>query len=381
TLLADLDESDLEKRAEEAQKRMALSKNLIRVEEKAKKPYVRSHAALSPEELKKKIKAFYDISEKAENVEKDDTFVKNLAENYALCDIADNMKRWIAEASEGGYLPKDANLVEIEKRIARFSQLKQFLDAQSALMKNPYYCYLKDEDVSYTSKQLDEIFESTKDDTLKDYLTHLKTLRSLSFSRKKGLKSTTETAEQMAKREVELLSTKAEKRGILERLSDEALHFHSQERFTDPNYERKFTRAVFEKALIHFDALKITDLHFKNLKDMTDNFAANKEYFTQAREMEQLLAWAVSHKMSPPDEQLIPLRAKIAAFTRLEELAHTMQHTVVCAKDIDNITIGELVSEAESLCQDHAQKGGYGEVPRLGLDLFKFEKAIRKSYL
>ena len=312
----------------------------------------------------------------------DAKFVENLEKNYFLCDAADNMKFWIREAADNGFLPDGVDINELQEKIILFEEVKQYLDTQKALMKNPYYMYFAKDDISYTDDELKTFIGKTKDSILKDYLTKVKTLRSLKFVRSKGVDSVSAHVKKQAKRMTEILTTKAEKKNLVASLSEKAMHFGEDPRFKDPNYDDRYTPELFRETWNRFKKLDFSQLHFKNVKDIVRYRDENQFIFDQVHDMEHLLMVAINRDNAPSDSDLISLRAKIDTFIQAEMVASKIQEKIFLKGDdfIDNMSYQDLEDDVYKGYKVDAERNNRLAPPMLGKNLEKHYKAMKTKY-
>ena len=376
-----LSESDIKKRAEKALERKKNAQGIMEYEA-AHVEAERKYAHLTREVFIGKIAKFKELRDKPFDMGSDEEFVKNLAANYSLCEAADYMKHWIDEAVELGYMPEDEDMAALQTRIATFAEVKEYLDAQKGLMKNPYYQYMARDDISYTDEEIKNLLDKTDNAVLKDYLTGVSIIRSLHFVRHKGMDSAKKHAEQQGKRMAEILATKEEKRGIIDRLSDKALQFAGNRRFLDKDYDARFTPKLLKEALGRFRDLKIENLHFGSLKDIAEHYDENEYAFEQVHDVEHLLFVAVQRGLAPADDALIELRAKIEAFTMAERMVADVQKKVLDNPDdlINGRTYKEFENEVFSGIKSETDLTERHEPPRIGGDLKKYLKSMTRRY-
>ena len=376
-----LSESDIKKRAEKALERKKNAQGIMEYEA-AHVETERKYAHLSREAFIGKIAKFKELRDKPFDMGSDEEFVKNLAANYSLCEAADYMKHWIDEAVELGYMPEDEDMAALQTRIATFAEVKEYLDAQKELMKNPYYQYMARDDISYTDEELKNLLDKTDNAVLKDYLTGVSIIRSLHFVRHKGMDSARKHAEQQGKRMAEILATKEEKRGIIDRLSDKALQIAGNKRFLDKDYDARFTPQLLEEALGRFRDLKIENLHFGSLMDIAEHYDENEYAFEQVHDVEHLLFVAVQRGLAPADDALIELRAKIEAFTMVERMVADVQKKVLDNPDdlLNGRTYKEFENEVFSGIKSETDLTERHEPPRIGGDLKKYLKSMTRRY-
>ena len=239
------------------------------------------------EMLKEKIDEFLnEVPDAAMALDTDENFARTLKSNYTLTMLAARMKKYVSDAVEGGYLPAGVNMKAIQKKIAGFEELKKYLDIRTKIVTSPYYKYCASEDVNYTDEQLDDFIRTyniSKDEAFKErnreliaYLENIRTFRKVKLNRKKGLASVKELAEERAKHEVEILKTRAEKREIINKLTEAALREKQNDMYHDPEYDDRYTREKLNESIAALESVKLSELHFGSLKDMTDHWEENE---------------------------------------------------------------------------------------------------------
>ena len=376
-----LSQSDLEKRAEEAIKRKARGQRIMEYE--ATHPVnEEKYEHLDKEGLALKIKEFKKMRSIPYDMDNDEKFVSNMARNYELCDKAEHMKKWLSEAVDGGYMPKGEDMAALQEKIATFTEVKEYLDAQKELMKNPYYRYFAKEDMTYTDFEIGQLLDGADDMQLKGYLTAVSTIRSLHFVRRKGMKSANSYAEERGKRAARIMATREEKRLLLDKISDNVLNLSGNRRFLDRDYDSRFTPELFNETLARFGELKIEDLHFGSLNDIVEHFEENQYIFEQVHDMEHLLFVAVQRGLAPADNELLKLHAKIEAFTMAESMASQVQNAAIV--NADKFIYDKTYEELEDGIYIDAKKETDGQLrhepPRIGCDLKKYLKSVTKHF-
>ena len=292
------------------------------------------------------------------------------------------MKHWIDEAVENGFMPEGEDMAALQAKIAVFDEIKRYLDAQADLMKNPYYQFMAKDDISYTDKELEHLRDRTENPVLKNYLSDVATLRGLHYVRSKGISSSAAHSKAEGKRQAEILATKNEKRELIEKLSDLALNMKPNKRFTDKDYDSRFTKKLFEESLARFKAMDIKDIHFAGVKDITEHFEENQYMFDQMHDLEHLLFVAVQRGLAPSDAELVELRAKIEAFTLAEDMMIQIQNRVL--KSPDDFVDKTSYKELEDGCYNSV-KNRYGceerlAPPKVGCDLDKYLKSMIRRH-
>ncbi len=253
---ASLSTRDKKKRVDAAMKRKANAAKVAEVEESMKGSEWK-HYDIDSDTFEKEVRGFMMLTESPFKMDKDDAFARNLKRNYELCETAFRMKKWVSDAVEGGYFPKGMDLVAVEAKIARYAELKEYLDTQKELMKNSYYQYMAKGDISYNDIQITRLKNATGNEELRNYLTIVQKLRSLSFVRRKGMDSVEKKSIAEGKRQAEILRDRAKKRQLVRTFSDEALKIQGNQNFRDNNYDAKFTEKAFTEALQNFRKLNV----------------------------------------------------------------------------------------------------------------------------
>ena len=377
-----LSPGDIKKRAEMAIKR---KKNAAAIEE-----YEASHGE-EPEEdiridkkaLKAKIKAFKKMRSEPYDMGNDEKFIANLEKNYRLCHDAEMMRRHIEAATEGGYMPEDEDVMALMTKIETYAEVRKYLDAQKNLMKNPYYQYMAKEDITYTDALIKRLLEKEdQPQVLVNYLNDVMTIRSLHFIRRKGMNSAAKHAQEAGKRAAEILKTKNDKRMIVEKLSDTVLNLEEDPVYTEADYDSRFTPELFKASLERFNALKIDDLHFASLKDITDHYEENRYIFRQTHDIGQQLMVAIQRGMAPSDSELIKLRAKIETINLVEKTVTTAQRTAISESDklVNEQTYEEFTDYIYEDVKRATDKIERTEPPYLGCDLNEYLRALTKEY-
>ncbi len=379
TRYADISEAKRNKRVNNAIKRQEAAAKIVEVEN------LRTNAVfeqfdIDRERFEKEIRGFMMITNEPFRMHDDESFAHNLQKNYELYEYASRMKKWVEDAVDGGYFPKDISLRKTEAKISRFFEMKEYLDIRKDLMKNPYYQYMAKEDVSYNDDQIRILINKTGNKTLKNYLTLVQKLRALSYVRKEGLqKSLRESSQKEGKRQTELLRTREEKRQLLRTFSEEALEIQGNKRFRDRDYDSRFTPEVFEEALNYFNKIEVKDLHFKSLKDIAEHFKENTRLFDETREFEHLLFVAVQRGQAPADAEMIRLRAKIKAFKSAEYMMNLMQYRLLRdpKRYLGQRTYEEFFEECRDDVKGLEPGGGY-PVPVPGMNMDSYYQSILK---
>ena len=378
---SDLSESDIKKRAQKALER---EKNAGKIKEyengQADEEPEYSH--IDRETLKKKIEAFKKLPSDPLDMDTDEKFVANLAENYKLCKAADLMKHWIEEASDNGFLPQDEDIEAIEEKIVRYGEIKKYLDTQKSLMKNPYYKYMAKADVSYTADDLEKLSKGTANETIRSYIKDVMTLRELHFVRSKGMKSLKDHARKQGKHEAEALATRNQKKDIVSRLSEGVLNIKGNKRFTDKDYDKRFTEELFKKRIDDLKKLDIKSIHFSGLKDITDHMDDNQFIFDQVHDAEHLLFVALQRGIKVSDDELIDLRAKIESVTMIERMVSAVRLEVISKADsfIQNDTFKDAENRVFNSIKQKIKPTGRPIPPEIGSDLEKYLKNVKKQF-
>ncbi len=377
---ASLSESKKNKRVNSAIRRQANAAAITAAEERMKgKEWV--HFEIDKERFEKEVRGFMMLTDEPFIMDKDEAFARNLERNYELCETAWRMKKWVSDAVDGGYFPKSMDLSAVEAKIARFAELKEYLDVQKELMKNPYYQYMAKGDISYNDEQIKKLKNGTGDVTLKDYLTKVQTLRGLSFVRKQGMDSVKTKAAKEGKRQAEILRTRAAKRQLIRTFSDEAMYITGNQRFRDRNYDTRFTQEAFEEALDNFRKLNVKDLHFKNIKDIADHFKENARMFDEAREFDHMLFVAVQRNLAPSDDEMIMLRSKIKAFKGAEYMMNSIQKDILQRPDrfLNEKTEKEFLMDHRSNIKTKTDPDAAYDMPMPGQDMDSYYKSVLKA--
>ncbi len=377
--LLELDGSDLKKRTDKALKRSVYVEQIreyedSRMEQDDRYPDV--------EELTAALKKFVKLPAEPYDLSTDEKFTANLARNYSLCDTALRMQKWVAAAVEGEYMPQGFDLSEIQTRIQEYLALKDFLDTQKELMKNPYYPYISKDDIRYSDSELEKLTEKTKGTDLKAYFTSLKKLRELPFMRDKGLKSVKERSMTEGKRMAKVLAEKNDKRRIISRIKEGASAFKGDRRFLDKDYDSRFSPELFDMVRNDFDKLNVTDLHFASIRDMADHFEHNLDVFKRASDMEHMLFLAVRNGVNIPDDELIKLRAKIRVFFNAQSSFGEIMRDMARQPEVYlNKTYDEIVNNKRQAIEKGVFPKTNEEPPLLpGMDLRKYHRNIVKQF-
>ncbi len=377
---ANLSQSDIKKRVEAAMKKKENAKKLAALEEETNLGKW-EHVELDKEAFLKHLRNFMMLTDRPFIMDKDEAFVRNLRRNYELCETAWRMKKWVSDAIAGGYFPKNYDLAEVETKIAKYAELKEYLDTQKELMKNPYYQYMAKKDVSYTDKQIDDLITKTGNEELKEYLTTVKKLRGLSFVRSKDMDSVQTKAEKEGKRQAVILQTRERKRQVLRIFSDEALEIRGTQRFRDKDSDAKFDALNFRNALENFRNLSLKDLHFKSLRDIADHYKENARIFAESREFEHLLFVAMQKNLVPAEAEMMKFRAKISAFKNAEYMMCEMQRNML--NDPENFLNGKTEQEFTEACRKrlkpHLMQDTAYDMPLPGMDMDSYYKQVYKA--
>ena len=122
-------ESDKNKRIKEAIKRESYAEQISQYEEnQGDSPEIIRGDVRDKEELKRKINEFMELTSKELDIDTDEKFVNNLAENYERCLKAETVKKMLDQAIEGGYLPDDMDTESVLNRAAGYEELKFYMD-------------------------------------------------------------------------------------------------------------------------------------------------------------------------------------------------------------------------------------------------------------
>ncbi len=283
------------------------------------------HRPMDRETFEKELRGFMMLTEHPFIMGKDEAFARNLKRNYELCETAWRMKKWVSDAVEAGYFPESYDLSEVEAKIARYEELKEYLDIQSELMQNPYYQYMAKKDFFYRSYQIEKMKNETKNEDLRAYLTAVQKLKALSFVRRKGMDSVEEKTLAEGKRRAEILRERTRKRRLVKTFSDEALELKGEPRLRDKNYDATFTEEAFREALDSFKKIDLKDLHFKDIRDIADHFKSNVRLFEEVRKFDRLLFIAAQKNLHPNDDEMMRLRAKLRVFKNAEYMMYEIQ--------------------------------------------------------
>ncbi len=323
----------------------------------------------------------------------DEHFAASLEKNYELTKKGAQMKKIVFDAVDGGYMPEGVSLEAIQKKIGSFEELKLYLDARVQVVTNPYYKYFAQKDVNYTDEQIHDFITqfNNKDADFKlvngellRYLTSIQALREQKFNKNKSLTSVAERSLKRAKRQVELLGTRAEKKQIIEKLSDYAMNYQGCERYQDKDYDKRYSREKFTAMLKEFETIKVSDLHFKSFKDMADNLKANEMLFAKARDMEHMLYVAAysEHLEGLGDDALLKLRAKIKTFDAMEKLSLNLQMEMLQNQEnsLDNDSYEDIWKKTVDNLNSSINYSDSRVYPKFGENLEKYYKSILKSY-
>ncbi|MCR5233841.1 MAG: hypothetical protein K6E53_08025, partial [Lachnospiraceae bacterium] len=378
----DMSASDIKKRAEAAIQRTINAQGVEAYEKEHQEHNRFKFTHINKEELAEKIATFKNMRAYPYDMDKDEDFVANLNANYMLCEAAEVMQFWIEEATEAGFMPQDENMIDLQQKIQFFAEVRQYLDTQKELMKNPYYKYLAKEDISYSDKDLEKIRveSAVKDENIKSYIDNVLKIRSLHFVRSHGVKSGTNYALEKARRATEILRTKQEKREMIDTLADNILSKTVNKRFADPNYDDRFTQKLFEDKLKSFKDLDLKEVHYADLRDILGHFEENNLIFERLHDFSHLLTVALNRGMKIPDNELIALRAKIQVLENVENMIYQMQDRIIKNPDqfVNDTTFKELAdAPIEGLNKEREKEAKY-EVPKVGTDLTKYLKSVTK---
>ena len=374
--------SKRDKRITEAIKRKNLAERITEYDSVHAQDNIKYFDA-DKKDLTKLLKQFMKLSGQAQDMSDDKKFVEHLEINYKFCETAEIIKKCIDDAVEGGYMPEGFDMEALQERIAGYKELKVYLDHRKELMKSPYYQYFASEDVTYTDDQIDIAIKYTEDAQLKYYMQNLKVLRSIKFKRDKGIASVSKRVSQTAKKEKELLKTRGEKRELLSKLEDHALNFRGNAAYHTKDYDARYTEELFRKRLAQFDRLKVSDLHFKNIKNIIDHFEENDRIFEQSRDFQNLLVNAVKNGVQIPDDRLLNLRAKIRVFTFAERFCYQLQRDMLSHREeiLHEKTYDEISNEIlNNLYNKSAWENEDGYPPVPGSNLEKYYNSMVKRY-
>ena len=375
-----LSERDKKKRVDAAIKRKANAAKLTEVEGGLQGLF-KTCEKLDKSTFEKALRGFMMLTERPFIMDKDDAFVRNLKRNYELCETAWRMKQWVSDAVEGGYFPKNYDLAAVEAKIARYFDLKEYLDTQKELMKNPYYQYMAKQDISYSDAQLERLKKNTGNEKLREYLTTVKKLRGLSFVRKKDMDSVMDRSVKEGKRQAEILRTRAEKRQLMHIFSAEALNINEDRRVRDKDYDARFTPEGFEKALRNFRKLNVKDLHFRNIRDIAEHFKDNARMFDENREFERMLFIAIQRDLTPADDVMVELRSKIKAFKNAEYMMNNIQQKIIREPDsfLKEKTYAEFLEKCRSDVKTSVAPSEAYDMPVPGQNMDSYYKSVLKA--
>lgn len=337
-------------------------------------------SVLDKAEFEQKMREFMNLSGIPYKMDKDRDFVRNLVNNYRVCDQAIMMKKWIDDAVEGDYFPQNVDLVQAQAKINGILEMKKYLDVQKELMQNPYYQHMAQEDISYNDEQLENLKNRTSNDTLRNYLSLVQQKKKLTFVRKKGMDSVKKKSLAAGIRQAEILRSRVYKRQIEKIFSDEAMIIKGNQRFRDKDYDRKYTPEVFQAALRGFNMIRVKDLYFKNVRDLAEHFRENTRIFDETREFEHLLFVAVQRGNAPADEDMIKLRAKIKAIKSAEYLVSYIQNRIIKEPErFRNKTYDEFVGECRDEIKRSVSPDETIDVPTLGMNMETYYKSVLKA--
>ena len=372
--------SDIEKRAKNAIKRKHNAKVIEKYEKdhKAGNRYKFTH--IDKETLARNIETFMHMPEEPYEMDTDEKFLANLDKNIDLCDQTELMKHWIDEAAEKGFLPEGIDMQALQAKITAFAEVRRYIDIQKSLMKNPYYQYMAKKDMSYTDRQLKRIHETAKNEALKSYLSNIMELRSLHFVRSKGMKSVSGYAKAEGLRQTKIMNERSEKRAVINRMATCAINYAGNSRFTDKNYDAKFSPAAFKESLKSFRAMNINNLHYGSVADIATHYEENQYMFDRMHEFEHMLFMAVQNGLAPSDDELIDLRARIEAFTMAEKMITSAQARLLDKSDeiLKNKTYKEFSQDVYNLVLSDKTNVEGKLPPAFGCDLTKYMKNISK---
>lgn len=376
-----LSASDIKKRAENAIKRKENAAAIREYEAKHKLHNRYEFGHLDKDSIVSKIAIFKEMRSTPYEMDTDEKFIANLNNNYILCESAELMQHYLEEAYDAGYLPENVDMVALQEKIQTFAEIRKYLDTQKELMKNPYYQYMAKDDISYTDEEIERL-KQTENKALKDYLTHVETLRGLQFVRSKGMKSVAAHAKEQAKKAAEMMSTRAEKREVINKLSDSALKLTGNKRFLDKDYDARFTPELFKEALADFKKMNISDLHFSSIKDIAEHFEENQRMFDRMHNLEHLLFVAVQRGLAPADNELVELRARIEAMTLAEEMTASIRMEILQNPDvlINDKTYDEFADSVFTDLKTTADNNGGHEPPKVGCDMGRFLKSLTDRF-
>ncbi|MBQ9444400.1 MAG: hypothetical protein IJU43_08895 [Lachnospiraceae bacterium] len=376
---ASLSASDIKKRAENALKRRQNAQGIMEYDATHTGENRYKFTRIDKETLIQKIDFFKNMPSFPLAMDTDEKFIANLDENYRLCDASDLMKYWLDEAVEGGYMPADEDMSALQAKIANFTEVRKYLDAQKELMKNPYYQYLAKDDVSYSDEEIQKLLNKSQNVVLKDYLTELSIIRSIHFVRSKGMKSASDYAKEQGKRATRILAERSEKRQVVDKFSDSTLHITGNRRFLDKDFDSRFTPELFEDTMRRFKAMNIKDLHIGSIMDIADHIDENQYMFDQVHDFEHLLFVAVQRGLAPADNELIELRARIQAFTKVEGIAALVRSRIL--RNPEEFTNGKTYKESEDDINYSMSNTNLDSVPvpKLGCDLDKYLASVTKT--
>lgn len=377
TRFSSLSNRDKKKRVDAAIQRKANAARLDEMEEDITGLF-RTCDILDKASFEKELRGFMMLTERPFKMDKDDSFVRNLKRNYELCETAWRMKKWVSDAVEGGYFPESYDLAEVQAKIMRFMDLKDYLDTQKELMKNPYYQYIAKKDISYNDDQIDTLKKKTGNETLRNYLATVQKLRGLSYVRKKDMSSVMDRSVKEGKRQAEILKSRVEKRQLIRTFSSEALELKGIRRLRDKDYDARFTPQLFEAALRNFRNVNVKDLHFKDIRDIAEHFQDNARLFEESREVEHLLLVAIQRDLAPADNVMIELRSKIKAFRNAEYMMNQIQLRVL--RQPDRFTNEQTYAEFLEKCRRDLKIGAASyeayDMPVPGKNMDTYYKSV-----
>lgn len=348
----------------------------------------------NPERLKLFLDDFMNnVADKEADITSDENFARSLKFNYELTRTAQEMKNYLIDAADKGYLPDGIDMDAIQKKIAYFGELKEYLDARVKVVTSPFYKYFSKADMNYTDHQINKLqekFNSADEKYKKDnadifeYLSAIKKLRSLNIKRSKGIASREKAIEEKARHEAEMVRTRTEKRELMDKLSEQAMNFKGADRYLDKDYDARYSKERFDFLAEEFSHVKLSDLHFADFRDMTDYHEDNVRLFEQAREMEHMFFLAVRRGDADDwsEDQMIRMRAKIRSFDAMEKLTSHMQAWVLQNRrdTLDKFTYREIWEKAVHNTGADYLASDMGNLPELGSDLEKFYNSVLKTY-
>lgn len=335
--------SQLNKRMEAAEKKEAC-RDRIKAFERIKQNEQEND--LAQDTFAADCRALIKISPESFRIKNDTEFTENLEHNYALVKLSERVNRNLLKIAGGkrqDTLNPDQKML-LTRQIAFCREMKQWMDAKTELMKDPYYLYLAGKDIADRQTLKDNLaldaegffgpagYRAAKREFLQ-YLTKLDRLDRCRVSRKmikdsqKGKATALEEIVHQAVREVTKEHTLQENRLRLEKWEEEAAKNPgvAPEDEILTKEDKTIPERLYEQKKNEFLALSLSDLKCGSVEELLSNVSTNAPLIHKALEMQRILGQTVFvQDMDIPQNEIIELRAKINVILSVQRMQHQL---------------------------------------------------------